>query len=130
MKILVVDDEIDQLESLRRGLKSRGHSVAVARDAELAVQMLGEPDAAIDLMITDYAMPGLDGSGLVERIRKTHVELPIIMMSAYGRNELVIEAVGHGCNGFIEKPFTLDGIVREIEKATARPPGGEEKDGR
>ncbi|MGC8493748.1 MAG: response regulator [Syntrophobacteraceae bacterium] len=124
MKILVVDDEIDQLESLRRGLKSRGHSVVVARGAELAVQMLGEPGSAIDLMITDYAMPVLDGLSLIERIRKSHVELPIILMSAYGRNELVIEAMGHVCNGFIEKPFTLDGIMREIEKATTRPRGG------
>lgn len=119
MKILVVDDELDQLESLRRGLRSKGYSVLVALGVPQALDCLHEAGADIDLVLTDYAMPVMCGLELLEKIRARYGELPVIMMTAYGRKDLVIEALHHRCNGFIEKPFTLDGLVLEIEKAVS-----------
>jgi len=116
MNILIVDDEKVQLESLKRGLGSKGHMVAEAFSAEDALIHLSN-GAKIDLVITDYAMPGMNGLELLKKVRENHGNLPVIMMTAYGEKSLVIDALRNRCDCFIEKPFTLDQLMREIERA-------------
>lgn len=116
MKIMVVDDEKIQLESLRRGLKRKGYSVVEALNGKEALQQLNR-DSDIDLVITDYAMPGINGIELLKKIRKNHISLPVIMMTAYGEKDLIIEALRNHCDSFIEKPFSLDQLINEIKRA-------------
>jgi signal transduction histidine kinase len=116
MNILVVDDEKVQLETLRRGLGSKGHVVAEALSAEEALKHLGS-DTKIDLVLTDYAMPGMNGIELLRNIRESYGNLPVIMMTAYGEKDLIIDALRNRCDSFIEKPFTLDKLIQEIERA-------------
>lgn len=124
MKAIVVDDEIVQVESLRRGLSSRGYQVVEALNAKEALKHLngdnniglaGE-DNNIDLVITDYAMPGMNGIEFLKELRKRYRSLAVIMMTAYGEKAIVIEALRNHCDGFIEKPFTLDQLICEIER--------------
>lgn len=119
MNILVVEDDSFQLESLRRGLRSKGHRVLEALNAEQALRCFTDSTMAkIDLVLSDYVMPGLNGIELLKRIRENHGALPVILMTAYGEKDLVIEALRNRCDSFLEKPFTLDQLVQEIERVT------------
>ncbi|NVM22301.1 MAG: hybrid sensor histidine kinase/response regulator [Desulfobacterales bacterium] len=119
MNILVVDDERVQIESVKRGLKSKGHKVLEALSAEEALKYLNN-GTKVDLILTDYSMPKMNGLELLKKIRKVHGSLPVIMMTAYAEKNLVIEALRNRCDSFMEKPFTVDQLIREIESARMR----------
>lgn len=116
MKILVVDDEKEQLESLKIGLRSKGFNVLVALNAEEALKHLDKNNMKVDIVITDYAMPGINGMELLRKIRENDNSLPVIMMTAYGEKGLVIDALRNRCDSFIEKPFTLGQLIQEIKR--------------
>ena len=117
MNILVVDDEIVQIETVSRGLRSKGYQVTSALNAEDALKKIRRNHTNIDMVITDYAMPGMNGIGLLKKIRETRRTMPVIMMTAYGDKDLVIDALRNQCDSFIEKPFTLDQLMEETERA-------------
>ncbi|MFH1625138.1 MAG: response regulator [Pseudomonadota bacterium] len=118
--ILVVDDEAVQVESLRRGLRSKGYQVLEAMSAEEALVQLEVNSDKIDIVLTDYLMPGKNGMDLLKAIRKTYGSLPVIIMTAYGEKDVIIEALRNRCDSFIEKPFTLDQLMEEIERAKVK----------
>ena len=62
-------------------------------------------------------MPVMNGIELVEIVREGHPTLPVILMTAYGHKELPALALRSKCDGYIEKPFTLDQLIQEVEKA-------------
>ncbi len=114
--ILIVDDEAEQLDSLRVGLKSSGFKVFEALNAEDALKLLNHGPEKIDIVITDYAMPGMNGMELLKKLREKNKTLPVILMTAYSKKDLVIDALRNSCDGFIEKPFTLDQLLKEIDR--------------
>ena len=117
MRILIVDDEKSQIESLKRGLRIKGYSVYGTVDPKEALKYLNNNYAEIEIIITDYAMPGMNGIELLKEIRRKNSTLPVIMMTAYGEKQLVIDALRNRCTSFIEKPFTFNELIREIERA-------------
>lgn len=117
MNILVVDDEKVQIETLRRGLRSKGHKVFEALSVDEALSKLSDDDHEIDLVITDYLMSGDNGLNLLKKIRDLYETLPVILMTAYGEKKLLVDALRNRCNGYIDKPFTLDELMQEIERA-------------
>ncbi len=120
MNILVVDDEAEQIDSLRVGLKSRGFKVFEALNAEDALKLLNHGSEKIDIVITDYAMPGMNGLELLKKLREKNKTLPVILMTAYSKKDLVIDVLRDSCNSFIEKPFTIDQLLKEIQSITRR----------
>lgn len=128
MNILVVDDEHVQVETICRGLRRKGFRVTQAYNGGDALKKI-QDDTGIDMVITDYAMPGMNGLDLLKKIREIHGSLPVIMMTAYGEKELVIEALKNRCDNFIEKPFTLDQLLTEADRAlrTAPPSQNDER---
>jgi len=117
--ILVVDDKRVQLKTLRRGLRTRGYQVVEAISGKEALDRLVK-DNKIDIVLTDYAMPEMNGIELLQKIRKNNRTIPVIIMTAYGDKSLVIEAMHHRCNGFIDKPFDMDELFEEIKKIAIR----------
>lgn len=117
MNILVVDDEPVQVELLERGLTRKGYQVVKAYNAQEAMNHLLASGSSIDLVITDYSMPVMNGMELLREIRKKCGNLPVIMVTAYGQKETIIDAMRNRCDSFLEKPFTLDRLVQEIERA-------------
>ena len=118
MNILVVDDDVIWLQTLKRGLRTRGYQTLEALDANEALEKLSNPNTpAIDLVLTDYLMSEMNGIELLKEIRMNYGGyLPVIIMTAYAENSLLIEAFRNHCNGFIEKSSTLDQLMQEINR--------------
>ncbi|MEI6260403.1 MAG: hybrid sensor histidine kinase/response regulator [Deltaproteobacteria bacterium] len=116
MNILVVDDEAVMVESIRIGLESSGYRVIEAFSAQQALDHLNQGGQMIDLVVTDYLMPKMNGLDLLGAVRRSHPFLPVVIMTAYAETSLVIEAMKNHCDSFIEKPFSLDQLITEIER--------------
>jgi len=117
VNILIVDDEIDQLETLRRGLRSRGYEVREATSAEEGLNILHSQSSEIDLVLTDYWMRGINGLQFLQAIRQRFGNFPVIMMSGYIQKSTLDSALNHDCDCFLEKPFTLERLTAEIDRA-------------
>jgi len=114
--ILIVDDDPGLLECLHQALRLFGHRVIPVQDAMSALAVIHN-GAAIDLVITDYHMPGMHGLELAEKLRQTAPAVPVIMCSAFADQELPDKARGAGVAVFVDKPYSLQGmkgIVRDV----------------
>jgi len=130
-KILVVDDDPLLHEVIQAALATEGHTLRHASDGEQGLEMLGrEP---VDLVLTDFMMPGMDGVEFLERLRRGHPDLKCIMMTGHGTSEAVIGALCKRVCDFLSKPFTISELrtavgaalkacpVVEIEVVSAKP---------
>jgi DNA-binding NtrC family response regulator len=117
--ILIVDDEQDMLDLLKRSLKKDLKcKVVVAPSGEVALERLAQ--GHFDLMLADIRMPGMGGLDLLAQAKQQDPRLTVIMMTGYGRIELAVEAMKQGAYDFITKPFDHDALVVRLEKALER----------
>lgn len=116
VNIMIVDDNVEALKLIERGLKIAGHTAVKASSAMEALSVLNSGEEKIDLILTDYAMPETNGLELLKKIKKIHPELPVVMMTAYSEKRMVIDAMRSNCNGFLEKPFGYEELMGEIER--------------
>jgi len=116
-RILVVDDEAQLTRVLRTGLKSRGYDVRTAPDGATALETFDEWQP--DLVITDLAMPVMDGLELCRQLRAVS-EVPIIVLSAKGEEKTKIEALDLGADDFVTKPFGIDELFARVRAALRR----------
>ncbi len=84
--------------------------------AEDGLDCLERMAGQIDMVLTDYDMAGMDGLEVLKKIRRSYGSLPVILVSGHGGRKLLIEAIRHRCDGFLEKPYSLGGLVEEIER--------------
>ena len=117
-RILVVDDEAGIRESLEVLLSLEGYMVAMAADGEEGLRMLDSE--AYDLVLLDLAMPGQSGLELLPQIRERHPQMPVIMITAYGTVENVVEAIRAGAENFVQKPWDNEKLLADIRTAVAR----------
>jgi two-component system, response regulator PdtaR len=118
MRILIAEDETIIRLDLRDLLERAGHEIAgEARDGEEAVALARELQP--DLAIMDVKMPRLDGIEAAKRILDER-PMPIVLLTAYGQQELVARAVEAGVFGYLVKPFREQDLVPAIETARAR----------
>lgn len=116
MNIILVDDERVQLDTLKRGLRSLGHQVFEAQSVSGALDRLAKIGDNIDMLITDYKMPGRNGLDLIREVHAGYGHILVILMTAFGDKTMLAEAFqNHRCDGFIEKPFTLEDLTAEID---------------
>ena len=116
-RILVVDDEPQLIRVLRTGLKSRGYDVRGASDGESGLETFNEWHP--DLVITDLAMPNVDGLELCRRLRAIS-QVPIIVLSAKGEEKTKIEALDLGADDFVTKPFGIDELLARVRASLRR----------
>jgi len=116
-RILVVDDEPQLTRVLRAGLKSRGFDVRAAADGLAGFEAFN--DWHPDLVITDLAMPNVDGLELCRRLRAVS-QVPIIVLSAKGEEKTKVEALDLGADDFVTKPFGIDELLARVRASLRR----------
>ncbi|HEY0547882.1 MAG TPA: response regulator transcription factor [Pyrinomonadaceae bacterium] len=116
-RILVVDDEAQLTRVLRTGLKSHGYDVRVAADGLTALETFN--DWHPDLLITDLAMPNMDGLELCRRLRMIS-QVPIIVLSAKGEEKTKVEALDIGADDYVTKPFGIDELLARVRASLRR----------
>ncbi len=120
MHILIVADEAEEIATLKRGLRIKGHSVIEAAGAREAVHVLARNRKGIDMVLTDYFMPDTSGIELLKTVRTNYGQLPVVLITASGRQEQLTDDLRSGCNGFLEKPFSPEQLQTEIERVCSR----------
>ncbi|MDZ7641108.1 MAG: sigma-54 dependent transcriptional regulator [Desulfurivibrio sp.] len=113
--ILVVDDEAGIRESLAGILADEDFYPLLAEDGESALARL--ENEAVDLVLLDIWMPGVDGLEILSRLRELYPRLPVIMISGHGTIETAVQATRLGAYDFIEKPLSYDKVILAINNA-------------
>ena len=116
--ILVIDDEAGIRESLEVLLSLEGYSIKTAIDGEQGLRMLEME--TFDLVLLDLALPGQSGLDLLPQIKERQPETPVIMITAYGTVENVVEAIRAGAENFVQKPWDNEKLLADIRSAVAR----------
>src|ERR671921_2828687 len=116
-RILIVDDEPQLARVLRTGLKTHGYDVRVAADGVSALETFG--DWHPDLVVTDLAMPNMDGLELCRRLRELS-QLPIIVLSVRGEEKTKVEALDAGADDYVTKPFGMDELLARVRAQLRR----------
>jgi two-component system, OmpR family, KDP operon response regulator KdpE len=116
-RILIVDDEPQLTRVLRTGLKSHGYDVRTAADGLSGFETFS--DWKPSLVITDLAMPTMDGLQLTRKIRAIS-NVPIIVLSAKGEEKTKIEALDLGADDFVSKPFGIDELLARVRASLRR----------
>jgi DNA-binding NtrC family response regulator len=116
--ILVIDDEGGIRESLEVLLSLEGYSIKTAPDGEQGLRMLEME--SFDLVLLDLALPGQSGLDLLPQIKERQPETPVIMITAYGTVENVVEAIRAGADNFVQKPWDNEKLLADIRSAVAR----------
>jgi two-component system, cell cycle response regulator DivK len=115
-RILVVEDNEDNMYLCRRILEHNSYEVIHASNGEEAIELILEEKP--DLILMDIQLPGMDGLDTTKEIRKSKIDgkIPIVALTSYamsGDREKSLEA---GCTGYIEKPIDPETFITEIEK--------------
>jgi two-component system, OmpR family, KDP operon response regulator KdpE len=116
-KILVVDDEIATLHTIKRNLTGLGFVVETASDGQQALTYLEQTTP--DLLLLDIRMPRMNGLEVCRRVREWN-ELPIIVLSAGGEEDQKVIALELGADDYLTKPFSMKELVARVKAALRR----------
>ncbi len=117
--ILVVDDEPQITRVLRTTLSAQGYDLRVAGDGEAALEII--KDWAPDLVITDLAMPNMDGLELCKRLRAAS-QVPILVLSVRGQDRMKVQALDAGADDYVTKPFNMSELLARVRAHLRRAP--------
>ena len=120
MRILVVEDDADLNELIRRRLKKEGYGADGCFDGEEALNYLSSAD--YDLMITDIMMPRQDGLSLVRQLRQQGNSMPVIFLSARDSVEDRVTGLDVGADDYLIKPFAFEELLARIRVLLRNPP--------
>ncbi|CAN5312246.1 sigma-54 dependent transcriptional regulator [soil metagenome] len=122
-RILIADDDAVQRRLVENMVVRCGYEAIVVDSGDAAVARLTDPDAPpVDAMVLDLVMPGLDGMGVLARIREAGLDLPVIVQTAHGGIDNVVSAMRAGAHDFVVKPVGLERLqvsLRNVLNASA-----------
>src|SRR4051812_15263361 len=113
MKILIAEDEVLLLKIMESRLKKDGHQVITAIDGRDALKQLDGND--FDIVITDIMMPFISGLEIIG-IAKSKKDIPVIVLSAMGQENVVVEAFNLGADDFITKPLSPNELSMRVRR--------------
>jgi len=119
--ILVVDDERAIRDLVSDGLVAQGYRVLVAESGEEAVRLFQREPHAVRLLLTDHAMPGIGGAGVVDAIRRSAPGLPFVLASATADED---DDLARSAAAVLRKPFSLDDLLATVHRELHSPPAG------
>ena len=112
MRILVIEDDADLTQFLRKGLQEEQHTVETAADGETGLVLA--TDESFDLLIVDVMLPKLDGLTLCRRLREKGNRTPILLLTARDSVEDKVEGLDTGADDYLTKPFAFTELVARI----------------
>src|SRR5512138_351035 len=112
-RVLLVDDEPGILFALEALLRTRGDEAVLAHDAAEALARLD----GVDLVVTDFAMPGMNGLELLRALRERDEALPVVLVTAQGSERIAVRAIRSGAYDYVTKPFDVDEMSALIDRA-------------
>jgi DNA-binding response OmpR family regulator len=115
IKILLVDDEKEFVETLSERIRMRDHDSKVALNGEEALKHID--DDLPDVVVLDLKMPGIDGMEVLRRIRKAYPNVQVIMLTGHGSDKDEKEARKLGAFEYLQKPVEIDTLMKKIKKA-------------
>jgi DNA-binding response OmpR family regulator len=119
-RVLVVEDEAHLAQGLRFNLQAEGHAVEVAGDGESALQRLVERGECFDAVVLDVMLPGKSGFDVAALLREKKNYVPILMLTARGRAEDVLQGFAAGADDYLPKPFELAILIARLESLLRR----------
>ena len=119
-RVLVVEDEAHLAQGLRFNLQAEGHAVEVAADGETALDRLFEKKEPFDAVVLDVMLPGKSGFDVAALLREKKNYVPILMLTARGRPEDVLEGFAAGADDYLAKPFELAILIARLESLLRR----------
>lgn len=115
INVLLVDDEVEFLETLRKRLAKRNVNVSSAYSGEEAIGVMGrEP---VDVVVLDVKMPGMDGIETLRQIKKDHPMTEVIMLTGHANVEVAIQGMETGAFDYLMKPMDIDDLLYKLSDA-------------
>ena len=114
--VLLVDDEDMVVDVGKSMLEKLGYDVLIAMSGNEALEMYAKNRAKIDIVILDMIMPVLGGGDTYDRLKKIDSKIKVLLSSGYSVNGQASEILERGCNGFIQKPFNMNGLSQKIRE--------------
>ena len=119
-RVLVVEDEAHLAQGLQFNLQAEGHAVEVAGDGETALDRLVEKKERFDVVVLDVMLPGKSGFDVAALLREKKNYVPILMLTARGRPEDVLQGFAAGADDYLPKPFELAILIARLESLLRR----------
>ena len=113
--LLLIDDDPNTLASLSRAFRLAGHEATVCDNANRAMELL--QSQRFDLILSDVVMPGKSGMELLEELKKSGLQTPIVLISGQANIEMAVKATRLGALDFLEKPLTTDKLLLTVDNA-------------
>ena len=114
--VLLVDDEDLVIDVGEQVLERLGYTVLVARSGYDALTVYEQNRNRIDLVILDLVMPEMSGSEAYDRLKTLDPDITVLLSSGYSLNEQANEILARGCNGFIQKPFSMSKLSQKLRE--------------
>ena len=118
MRILVVEDDLQLAELLRRGLAAQGHAVDVAGDGVKGLER--SQNSSYDSIVLDVMLPGIDGLSLIRRLRAGGVHTPILMLTARDSAQDIVRGLDGGADDYLTKPFSFEVLAARLRVIARR----------
>jgi DNA-binding response OmpR family regulator len=112
--VLIVEDEQHLANGLRFNLEAEGYQVEIAGDGETALKSIKTNPGRFDVILLDVMLPGIDGFTVVSELRKTGLFVPVLIMTARGRPEDVLQGFAAGADDYLPKPFELTILLARL----------------
>jgi DNA-binding response OmpR family regulator len=119
-RVLVVEDEAHLAQGLRFNLQAEGHEVELVSDGEMAIDKLLDKRETFDVVVLDVMLPGKSGFEVAALLREKKNYVPILMLTARGRPEDVLEGFASGADDYLAKPFELAILIARLESLLRR----------
>ena len=115
IKVLLVDDEKDFVNSLSERIQMRELDSKIAYDGEQALELV--TDEIPDVVVLDLRMPGIDGLEVLERLKKNYPNVQVIILTGHGSDEDEKVSKRLGAYDYLQKPVSIDKLIRSIKSA-------------
>jgi len=115
--VLIVEDEAKLRHLIELQLTEEGFHTISAEDGEVGLKVLSKEP--VNLVLTDFKLPGMNGLEFLQAAKRINAEIPIIMMTAYGTVESAVNAMKAGASDYVLKPFSLDELLLVVRKELA-----------